>query len=211
MSEEIQEQSGASEEAAVPQTEAAQAPTMVPVDALQAERKERQQLQEELKALRDHVSLMASRQVERQQPEDTSNDEEILTVGEAKKYIRQLDQNYRASIEEMKFAQHHKDYEEVINKYLPEVIKKNPRIKNSLEKTQDFELAYELAKNSEAYRRDHFEKNPHENAKRIVENTNRAGNLSQVGSTAPVNSSKNYKQMSDQDFMKEVGKNLGYV
>lgn len=212
MTEEYTEQpTGENVEAAAPQQQQ-QDQNMVPVDALQAERRERQRMQEELEAIRNHVSMMASQnQPKEKDPMDEANDDDILTVGEAKKYIKSLDSNYRTSIEEMKFAQEHKDYQEVIQKYLPEVIKKNPRIKKSLSETQDFALAYELAKNSEAYRRDHFEKKPHQDAQRIVENSQKAGNLSQVGSTAPANQARSYKTMSDQEFMREVQKNLGYV
>ena len=207
-------ETGANVEAAASQTEQHnQDSTMVPVDALQAERRERQRMQEELDAIRNHVSLMANQnsQPKEEDPMDSANDDDILTVGEAKKYIKSLDNNYRSSIEEMKFAQKNKDYQEVIQKYLPEVIKKNPRIKQSLAQTQDFAMAYELAKNSEAYRRDHFEKKPHEDAQRIMDNSQKSGSLSQVGSTAPANQARSYKTMSDQEFMREVQKNLGYV
>ena len=39
---------------------------LVPVSALQAERRERQQLQENLKLLQDHVSLLQANQVQTQ-------------------------------------------------------------------------------------------------------------------------------------------------
>ena len=44
------------------QSYAEQSPEMVPVTALQAERRERQQLQEQNKLLQDHMSLMQSNQ-----------------------------------------------------------------------------------------------------------------------------------------------------
>jgi len=207
--------SGEIREAAAPEVNAGstnQESQMVPLDALQAERRERQQLQEELRALRDHVTLMANRTQETKKDEmDGASDDEILTVGQAKKYINQLDSNYRSSIQEIRFSQENKDYEEVIQKYLPEVLKEKPRLKETLSKSQDFELAYHLAKNSDAYRRSQVEKQAHPAAQKIMQNTSRPGNLSQVGSTAPANSAKPYRQMTDTEFLKEVQKNLGYA
>ncbi len=209
-----EQMTGEIQEAAAPaaETQATLEPQMVPVDALQAERRERQQLQEEVKVLRDHMVLM-----DRRTPEPVQEtlpgmaDDDILTVGEAKKYIKSLDDNYRSSIQEIRFSQANTDYEEVVRQYLPEVIKENPRLRETLQNNSDFELAYHLAKNSKGYREANFGKTIHPDAEKLVQNTQRAGSLSQTGSTAPVNSVKNYKQMTDADFMKQVHRNLGYV
>ena len=170
-------------------------------------------LTEEIRAMRDHMNLMSKRQQEsqRQDPVDTTSDDDILTVGEAKKYISNLDNNYKKTIEEMKFAQQHPDYEDVIKNYLPEILKSKPGIAKTISETQNFELAYELAKSTDKYRKKQFNEKPHEDAQKIMDNQNRSANLSQTGSSVPASSYKQYKQMSDEDFRKEVTKNLGYV
>lgn len=184
---------------------------MVPVTALQAERANRQQLQEQLKMLQDHVALIQANQSRAVPQESTLADDDILTVGEAKKYLSQMQQNYQASVEELRVQQKYNDYNEVVSKYLPEVINKNPALKSTLQNDPNkYELAYFLAKNSDSYRDANKRTKKSAEAQRMVENSKRAGNLSSVGSTAPKSQVSAYKHMSDDEFMKMANKNLGY-
>jgi len=185
---------------------------MVPVSALQAERANRQQLQEQIKMLQDHVSLVQANQ-QRAPQESVSGlaDDDILTVGEAKKYLSQMQQNYQMSVEELRVQQKYSDYNEVVSKYLPEVINKNPALKSTLQNDPNkYELAYFLAKNNDSYRDANKRTKKSAEAQRMVENSNRAGNLSSVGSTAPKSQVTAYKHMSDDEFMKMANKNLGH-
>lgn len=196
-----------------PQAEQEHQPEMVPVTALQAERRERQQLQEQMKMLQDHVALMQSNQQPQAQNQEDSlglADDDVLTVGEAKKFLGQMQQNYQSSVEELRVQQKYSDYNEVVNKYIPDVIAKNPALKTTLQNDANrYELAYFLAKNSDGYRNDHHERKKSADAQRIVENSKKAGNLSAVGSTAPQSQVNSYKNMSDEEFMKIANRNLG--
>lgn len=189
-------------------------PKQVPLDALQAERAERQKIQDELKMMKDHLALIQSSQVQHSQPQkdefDSLSDDDVLTVGEAKKFLSKMNSQYEMSLSELRMTQKHPDYQEVVTKYLPDVLKQNPSLRASLEKTQDYELAYHLAKNGDAYKADHKRKTKNADAERIVQNANRAGSLSSVGHTSPISEAKQYKQMSDADFKKLMNKNLGY-
>ena len=186
----------------------------VPLDALQAERAERQKLQEELKMMKDHLAIMQAAQTRPQQQEkdefDKLSDDDVLTVGEAKKFISKLNSQYQMGIQELRITQKYPDYQSTITKYLPEILKQNPDLRDTLQKTQDYELAYYLAKNSDAYKADHKKAKKNADAERIVQNANRAGSLSSVGQISPINEAKRYKDMSDEDFKKQVQKNLGY-
>ena len=183
----------------------------VPLDALEAERAQRQQLQEELRMIKDHLSLMqTSRQPEPKGELDSLQDDDVLTVGEAKKFISNLNNQYKASLDEIKISQRHPDYSEVITKYLPEVIKQNPSLHDSLLKTKDYELAYHLAKSSESYRKVHKKASVNKDAERIIENSQRAGSLSSVGQNSPISEARRWKDMSDDDFRQQVAKNMGY-
>ena len=198
------------------QGEATQENRQVPLDALQSERAERQRLQDELKMMQENMQLMMAQQSQKhdpvQQKEDFSglSDEDVLTVGEFKKAISQRENQYRMSIEELKMTQQHPDYQEVVTKYLPEVLKQNPSLRQTLESTQDFRLAYHLAKTSDAYKSEHKKVKKNADAERIVQNAQRAGSLSSVGQTSPISEAKRYKDMSDQDFRKLMNKNLGH-
>lgn len=186
----------------------------VPLDALQAERAERQKLQDELSMMRDHISLMQSSQNRQQQPTkdeiDNLSDDDVLTVGEAKKFIKKMNSQYDMSLKEMKVTMKHPDYQQTVTKYLPEVLKQNPGLRETLEKTQDYELAYYLAKNSSSYQKENKKATKNADAERIVQNANRAGSLSSVGQNSPISTAKQYKSMSDDDFRKLSQQNLGY-
>jgi len=219
---EDQEISGVVQEAAAPpstdskdaHTEGAEKEQFVPLSALQSERAQRQQKEQELQLIRDHMALLQANQMQQQKPVDDFDglsDSDVLTVGEAKKALSQFTKQQQLSIEEMRMVQMYPDYQEVVTKYLPEILKENPRIHENLKATQDYQLAYYLAKNSDAYKADNKKRKINADAERIVQNSQKAGSLSSVGSTSPISQAKRYRDMSDQDFMKEVSKNLGYA
>ena len=195
------------------QSQPEQQQEMVPVTALQAERRERQQLQEQNKLLQDHMSLMQSNTAPaapRAEEMDGLSDDDVLTVGEAKKFMSQMQQKNHSSLEELRVQQKYTDYSQVVTKYLPEVVKNNPALKDTLQNDPNrYELAYYLAKNSDSYRGASHEGKKSADAQRIVDNGNRAGSLSAVGSTSPQSQVSNVKNMSDSDFMKMANKNLG--
>jgi len=186
----------------------------VPLEALQAERSQRQEVQEELRVIKDHLALMQSQQsMQRQQPVkdemDNLSDDDVLTVGEAKKFLSKIDKQHQMSIQELKMVQRHPDYQDVVTNYLPEVLKTNPGLRKTLTDSQDFELAYYLAKNSDAYKKTSKKEKKHADAERIVQNSQNAGSLASVGSTSPMNTARRYKDMSDDDFKAAVNRNLG--
>jgi hypothetical protein len=188
----------------------------VPLSALQAEREERQRMQEELKLIKDHLSLMQANRDDKaktpkEDPYSNLADDDVLTVGEAKRFLGQMDQTYNASIEELKMQQRHPDYHEVIQKYLPSVLKTNPSLRKSLEKTQDYELAYHLAKSSEEYKKATGTQKKSEAAERIIKNSEQPGSLSSMGASTPVQMVKNYKNMPDEDFTALVNRNMGFA
>lgn len=186
----------------------------VPLTALQSERAQRQRMEEELRMIRDHLTLLQANQVQQQaQPKDEFeglSDSDVLTVGEAKKFMQQFNRQYQMSIEELRMTQKYPDYQEVVTKYLPEVLKANPSLRGTLQQTQDYELAYYLAKNSDSYKGENRKVKMNADAERIVQNSQKAGSLSSMGATTPISHAKRYKDMSDSDFMKEVHKNMGH-
>ena len=194
------------------QSQAEYVPEMVPVTALQAERRERQQLQEQNKLLQDHMTLMQSNQQRAPQPDQYAgmSDDDVLTVGEAKKFLGNIQKNYQTSVDELRVQQKYSDYDKVVKTYLPDVLKKNPSLKSTLQNDANkYELAYFLAKNSDDYRETTKQAKKSPEAQRIVENGHRAGSLSAVGSTTSQSQSGNIRNMTDADFMKMANRNLG--
>ena len=162
--------------------------------------------------LKEHLALMQSNQQQSPKKDefDGLSDDDVLTVGEFKKALQSKEQQYQMSLQELRMTQKHPDYEQIVTQYLPEVLKQNPGLRQTLEKTQDYELAYYLAKNSDAYKEANKRAKKNADAERIVQNANRAGSLSSVGQTSPISQAKRYKDMSDADFKREMQKNLGY-
>jgi len=186
----------------------------VPVEALQAERNQRQELQEELKLIKDHLSLMQSQREsqapKRQEEFDGMSDDDVLTVGEFKKALTTREKQYQMGMEELRVSQQHPDYHEVVTNYLPEVLKSNPGLQRTLETTQDYGLAYHLAKNSDGYRARNKTTKRNADAERIVQNAQQPGSLSAVGQSTNMSEAKRWKSMSDDEFRAAVNKNLGY-
>lgn len=187
----------------------------VPLDALQAERGERQRLQDELRMVKDNMQLMMAQQQQVAAPkqpdefEGVSKDD-VLTYGDLEKILSKKEKQYQTNIQELRMTQKYPDYQEVVTTYLPEVLKTNPGLRNTLQQSNDYELAYHLAKNSDAFRGSHKKATKNADAERIVQNANRAGSLSSTGQTSPISQAKRWKEMTDSEFKAASNKNLGY-
>lgn len=203
---------GVSMEAATPQDST---PEMVPANVLHEQKQQNESLQQELRLIKDHLSLLQANQSripEKKVDEfEGIDDGEVMTVGQFKAVAQKYNSQLRMSVEELKISQKYSDYQEVVTKYLPEVIKQNPNLYQSLQNSQDFELAYYLAKNSEAYKTQNKTVKRNADAEKMVKNASQSGTLSSVGGVSGLQAAKKYKDMSDDDFRKEIAKNLGYV
>ncbi|MCK5612903.1 hypothetical protein KAR91_64110, partial [Candidatus Pacearchaeota archaeon] len=170
----------------------------VPLSALQAERKQRQEAQQNLKLMQDHLELIKANQSQRPKESEFGElkDDDILTVGEAKKHLSRLRNDYQMSVEELKMQQTFPDYEETVRKYLPDVLKEDPDLRVEIENAKNpYKLAYTLAKRSTQSIQEKAKNTKSETADRIIENSKRPGSLSAVGSTTPKSQMRNWKNM----------------
>lgn len=217
-----EEQAGENMEAAAPVSNEDQAPVAeapkeehVPLSALQAERENRQRMQEELELMRNHIELLKTNQHKAEPPKnefDSLSDDDVLTVGEAKKFISNLDNQYKMTIEELRMAQKHSDYEQVVRENLPEVLRKKPYLANTLASDPNrYQIAYDLAKEVAMQKQASQQKEVHrtEEAQRIMENAQKTGSLSSIGRDAPTQEPSHFKAMSDEEFLNFHRKNLG--
>ena len=186
----------------------------VPLSALQSERKQRQEAQQNLKIMQDHLELLKANQPTKSKEDEFGNlqDDDVLTVGEAKKHLSKLRNDYQMSVEELKMQQTFPDYEETVRKFLPEILREDPDLRVEIENAKNpYRLAYTLAKRSNKFIEEKAQNTKSKTAERILENSQRPGSLSAVGSNSPKSQMGNWKNMSDKDFMAQVNKNLGYV
>jgi len=211
----LQQEAAAPTEAMQEQVESQeQQQDFVPVSALQAERRERQQMADKLRMLEDHFALMQQQtQASPQKQEDDFGltDEDVLTVGEFKKALQKERNSYQTELAELKVQRKYPDYEEVVTKHLPEVLKDNPSLRTTLQNDPNrYELAYFLAKRSTGYTESNKQAKKSQDAERAVQNAQRAGSLSAVGSSTAATPQVSYKSMSDEEFRAQVQRNLGY-
>lgn len=187
---------------------------VVPLSALQAERRERQQLQENMKLMQDHMALLqANNQIKAESKDEFSGlaDNDVLTVGEAKKFMQDFSRQQKLAVEELRMSQSNKDYDEVVRKYLPEVLKQDPDLKDVIMSAPNpYKVAYHLAKRSDSYLREQGNQSRSPEAKQAVQNLSSPGNLSSVGSTSASSQASTYKNMSDKDFKALVNKNRSF-
>ena len=191
---------------------------VVPLSALEAERSKRQQTEDENRMMREHFALMQANAARPQaQPVQPHQDEyggledtDVMTVGEFKKHSQRIASQFSMTLDELRMTQKHPDYQDVVTRYLPELFKTQPGLRESLKKSQDYELAYYLAKNSDAYKGANQRNERHADAERIIKNSQSSGSLSSMGSSTPVNQAKRYKDMSDDEFRILTQKNMGY-
>lgn len=203
---------------AVEQTQASEAfqqpARTVPLDALESERAKRQRLEEENRLMKENYELLKASQqknIPKQENDlDGLDDDDILTVSQFKKLSAKMSNQFKTSLDELQMSQRNPDYQEVVTKYLPEVIKSNPSLRETLQKTQDYELAYYLAKNSEGYRNANNTQKRNSDAERIIKNSEASGGLSSVGASTPVSQARRYRDMSDQEFQKLMERNRAH-
>jgi hypothetical protein len=185
---------------------------LVPVAALQAERRERQQLQENLKLMQDHMELLKANNAKAAPPDEFNglSDNDVLTVGEAKKFINQFSHEQKLAVEELKMAQAYPDYNDVVRKYLPDVLKTDPDLKEMIMSAPNpYKAAYHLAKRSDTYLQEQRQQNRSPQAQQATQNLQRPGNLSSIGGATSGITGEAYKTMNDSDFMKFAARNMG--
>jgi hypothetical protein len=134
--------------------------------------------------------------------EDNSSDEEILTKGEYKRL--NADRERRLASQQIQtaeqiFAARNPDYQDLINKYLPKMVEKNPALLDVLKTNpQAHEMAYNLIKESAMYQKDSGKSK--DDAKKILKNATQPVSVNAVGRGASRNE-PNYTSMSNADII----------
>lgn len=200
-------------EQAAAANDSTQQENQVPVHVVQSLRSENQQLKENFKMLSEHLELLKANQPQKgQEPKDelhSLSDHDVLTVGDAKKVIGQMERKRSMEMEELKMTQTYPDYSETVRKYLPEILKENPELRHEIENARNpYKMAYMLAKKSDSYLEKNRSEKKSEDAERIIANTQKTGSLSAVGGTSPIGKASVYKAMTDDEFRRVMNKNM---
>lgn len=202
-------------------------PKMVPLEALEKIRSELKDLKDENVNLRrnvqtysDHFEMLKNQYTQSKPQQDEFSgmqDDEFLTVGQAKKlaeqmqkYNQQMVAQTQQSTAELQMMAAAPDYKEVIEKYLPLAIEEDPDLKSEIQNSANpYKYAYKMAKRSSAYMKDSAKKNLSPQSQKVLDNYTKPQSLSAVGTNAPVTGVGKYKSMSNEDFRKLVAQNTG--
>jgi hypothetical protein len=207
------EQSGAADQVAQSydsQGQSTPAEQMVPLSALQSMRHEKQQLQQSLKLVQDHVLLLQANGGQQTMNQPEPREDDVVTYGELKKLAAQRDKVTKAEVLELKMQQAYPDYGEVVRTFLPQALSEDPDLRSEIENAQNpYKLAYKLAKKSDAYQKVQREKMTSPEAVKAIANSQKTGNLSAVGSVSQASTQSAWRTMSDAEFLKHAERNLG--
>lgn len=190
-------------------------PQGVPLAALEDERRKRQQAEKEAELYRNHFAMMQSQQGQQQQPsghaqEPEFSDDDIPTYGQIKQMYSQIERKHNDKLAELETMQRHADYAEVVTTYLPQAIQENPLLRQELEASPNrYELAYYLAKKSDAYLKKNQQVQHNQEAERIIQNAQQSPGLAPVGRSSGGAPAQDYANMSDEQFASIASGHLG--
>jgi len=133
----------------------------VPLEALEAERKKRQDLEAKVGEMADTLEVYRAnlQQARVQVPEqkkvakallETLNDDEVVTAKELKQIVAEVTQGFNANVmgpmSELQMMALYPDYNEVLQKNLPTLLKNNPALVSAIRSSDNPNLlAYTLA------------------------------------------------------------------
>ncbi|MFX0200993.1 MAG: hypothetical protein ACFFCW_33150 [Candidatus Hodarchaeota archaeon] len=177
-----------------------------------------QLLQDQLELYRANVSMgqTQERRTETQAKDDAfggMEDEDVLTVADAKKIFGAKEAQFSEGLSEMRMAVLFPDYRNIVTQHLPNVLKNNPTLATALKDPVKYRhlIAYELAKTDPEFTKtttgSQEEKGGESEADRIIKNAQKTKSVSQAGGGGGgLSKLEMYATMSDEDFEKEIAK-----
>jgi len=193
----------------------------VPVSVVQSMREELNELKGQLQTAQDQVRLYQANvsqsqetQGQGQQQQDRGEggllsgreDDDVLTVEDAKRLISAMDSRLGQVVGELTTFAQKGDYQEVIEKHLPNVIKSNPALIEAIRTSKNPSiLAYELGKTDPEYQKKLAEKAQGETQTQIDKNLQKPGSASQAGGGGGgLSSADQFAQMDDDKLEEHI-------
>jgi len=166
-------------------------PRTVPLEALEAERRKRQELEHQLR------SMQASKPAEAEEDDD---DEEFITKAELKKRLKEATFGNKREVMEEAFCSANPQAVALINKNLEAIIKRKPWLAQTIESAPNryaraYEIVQDYSPKEETAPAKKF-RDPAAEAKKIVENASKPGNPATIAKPA---------NMSNADYLRSIG------
>jgi hypothetical protein len=185
MTEELEQQAPDTEVDVVNEEVAEQvqeAPRTVPLEALEAERRKRQDLEAQNRALQD---LMMKSKAPQAEAESDDDEDEFITKAEMKKRLDKVSFTQKRELLEEAFCDNKPEAVDLINTHLENIIKRKPWLAQTIESAPNrYARAYEIVQDympieNKVAPAQKFSR-PQAEAKRIVENAQKPGNPSTI-------------------------------
>lgn len=165
-----------------------------------------------LKRQNDYLQMQLMEK-QQQQPKQESDfdlnsfkDDDIPNYGELKRIFdkeKRERTQYLEKIKDLEIRSQYQDYNEVINKYLPDVLQNDPDLALAIkDNPQMHKLAYKLAQASPKYHEQRLAKQNASTVNKIVENSNRPQPASARKNVAMHSEDSTINAMSDNDIMR---------
>ncbi len=182
-------------------------PRVVPLEALEAERRKRQDLEAQNRALQDMM-------VKSKAPEpidDDDDDEEFMTRAEFKNSLAKAKFENKREVLESAYCDAKPEAVEQINKHLEGIIKRKPWLAESIEKAPNrYARAYEIVQDfmpKEEAPVSKFSK-PQTEAKKIVENSQKPGNPATISKSGNMSNAEYLRSIAGKPEFKEYRKKM---
>lgn len=167
----------------------------VPLGALEAERRKRQDLEAQNRTLQD---LLTKNQADKQS-ETSDDDDEFITKAEQRRRDSESKATLKREILEEAYCSDNPEKVEIINAHLEAIIKRKPWLAQSIHSAPNrFARSYEIVTDympKEEKTPADKTKNPKADAKKIVENSHKPGNPHAISKTS---------SMSNADYLKSI-------
>lgn len=133
-------------------------------------------------------------------------EDDVITVADARKLIASIETRLGVVLGEMQFSTQKGDYQEMITKHLPNVIKANPALAQAIATSANpAVVAYELAKTDPEYQKKAVTDAAEREVEQAKKNAGKPGSASQAaGGGGGLSAVDMYAQMSDVDLEKKI-------
>jgi hypothetical protein len=191
---EAQEVVGTEEQHAEARTDS---PRTVPLEALEAERRKRQDLEAQNRALQE---LMTKSKAPEKTEEEDDDEDEFITKAEMKQRLSKISFAQKREMLEEAFCDSKPEAVELINTHLEQIIKRKPWLAQTIESAPNrYARAYEIVqdympKDEKVAPSSKFAR-PKDEARKIVENAQKPGNPATIAKAA---------NSSNMDYLKSI-------
>lgn len=177
-------------------------PRQVPLKALEAERRKRQDLEAQNKILQD---MIRDKEAQKAPPEPPEDLEEFATRGEVRRYLEQQKHIQKREVLEEAYKEMNPAAIDQINANLEEILKKKPWLAQSIEAAPNrYARAYEIVQDYTPKPVDNIANN----AKRIAQNAVKPGNPASIAKPAQSSKADYLRSIAGKQEFREYRKNV---